>query len=37
LDENPVTNEKISEGIEQLIRDQLAFQLKYENYLGKIK
>lgn len=37
LDENPITPEEVRDGIEQLIRDQLAFQIKYENCLKELK
>ena len=37
LDENPITPSEIREGTEQLIRDQLAFQIKYENRLRELK
>ena len=37
LDENPIAPEEVRDGTEQLIRDQLAFQLKYENRLKGLK
>jgi len=37
LDENPITPEEVRDGTEQLIRDQLAFQIKYENRLKELK
>ena len=37
LDEKTVTTDEMDESIEQLIRDQLAFQLKYENRLRGLK
>lgn len=37
LDEKPITPSEIREGTEQLIRDQLAFKIKYENRLKELK
>jgi len=37
LDETPITSEEVRNGVEQLIRDQLAFQIKYENRLKELK
>ena len=37
LDEKPITQQEMSQRIEQLIRDNIAFQVKFENILRRSK